>query len=829
MVYPLDFESRLGFERIRQMIHDNCSTTLAKKVALEQKFSTNFDYVNRLLLQNWQMVVSLTMYDDFPTAGYVDIDQFLHKIGIEGMFIEATELLSLRRAMELSQELTSFFADKEELEELKNLGSNIGSFALEIRAINSIIDEFAKVKDSASSNLATIRSEMTSKEREVGRKLQSILRAAQSDGIVEEDASLSVRDGRLVIPIASQYRRKIKGFVYDESATGKTSYIEPIEVVELNNAIKELEADEKREIKRILQQFTLSLSPRVKELKSLSHYVSYIDFVKAKALLSIKINAVLPKLTKEPQLELYVARHPLLEMALKKENKPIVPLTLTLDKQKRILVISGPNAGGKSVCLKSVGLLQYMVQCGVLPSVDQNSVFPLFDSIFVDIGDQQSIDNDLSTYSSHLQNMKSILRNATDTSLVLIDEFGTGTEPTIGGAIAESILENIESRGVFGVITTHYTNLKYYADNSQGVVSGAMTFDVENILPLFKLEMGRPGSSFALEIAHKIGLPESVLSNAKAKIGDGQITLEKQLREAARDKRYWENKRDKIRKAEKRADDLAATYQKELEELKERKNALIREAKSEASTILQGANKLIENTISEIRKTQADKQRTKELRKEVASYSLEKSVNSSDDTIAKKMEQLRQREQRRRERKALRGEMAEVVSQIAAQPKEVILKVGDDVRIKGQSVIGRIANIKGKNAEVHFGAVSTILPLAKLELVSKVVANASLKEQKNSRPTLTTSYDTHSKRLEFSQQIDLRGKRVEEALIRVQEFADEAYMLGFREVKILHGKGTGALKEEIRKLLRTLPFVVSAKDEHEQFGGAGITVVTIEI
>ncbi|MFI3322639.1 MAG: Smr/MutS family protein [Rikenellaceae bacterium] len=830
MIFPNDFESRLGFERIRQMIHDNCSTELAKTIAKEQKFSTDFTRVQRSLLQTWQMVEALTKYEDFPASGYVDTNHFIRKIGIEGMFLEPTELLSLRRAMELSDELRRFFDDKEELDRLKVLGEKIGSFKLEMRTINQIIDEFAKVKDSASPELSRIRSEMVSKEREVGRKLQSILRLAQNDGIVEEDASLSMRDGRLVIPVAAQNKRKIRGFVHDESATGKTAYIEPVEVVELNNAIKELEAQEKREVRKILTDITLSFFPRKREIESLSHYLSFVDFLKAKALLAIKIDGVMPNISQERQIELWTARHPLLEMALKKEGKAIVPLNLTLDKNKHILVISGPNAGGKSVCLKSVGLLQYMLQCGVLPSVADNSTFSLFDNIFIDIGDQQSLDNDLSTYSSHLQNMKNILRYGDKRSLVLIDEFGTGTEPTMGGAIAESILEKMEEKGMFAVITTHYTNLKYYADKSKVVVNGAMTFDVKNILPLFKLEIGRPGSSFALEIAQKIGLPGEIIACAKSKIGDGQVSLEKQLREVARDKRYWESKRDKIRVAEKRADELAATYEKDLEELKSRKNAMIREAKDEAAKILGGANKLIENTIFEIRKSQADKERTKEVRKQVEEFSEQMESSDSDKNLAieKKIEQLRARQQRRKQRTAQKNEMREIVSQIAQTPKTRSIVVGDDVRIKGQSVIGKVNSIKGKRADVHFGSISTMIEVEKLELVAKVVAKSAAIEQKINSSAPKIGYDAHQKRLDFSQQIDLRGYRVDEAMMKAQEFVDEAYMLGFKEVKILHGKGTGALKEQIRLLLKTLPFVSSLRDEHEQFGGAGITIVNIE-
>ncbi|MEG1634528.1 MAG: Smr/MutS family protein, partial [Rikenellaceae bacterium] len=637
---------------------------------------------------------------------------------------------------------------------------------------------------------------MVHKEREIGRKLQSILRAAQSEGIVDEDVSLSMRDGRLVIPIASQFKRKIKGFVYDESATGKTSYVEPIEVVELNNAVKELEAREKREIKRILTQFTASLAPRKQELREASYFISLIDFIKSKASFAIKTGGVMPILSDEMCLELRGARHPLLEMALARDGKKIVPLDMALDSKKHILVISGPNAGGKSVCLKSVGLLQYMVQCGLLPPVKENSTFGMFENIFIDIGDQQSLDNDLSTYSSHLQNMKTLLKFGNNRSLVLIDEFGTGTEPTIGGAIAESILESMEARGMFAVVTTHYTNLKYYADKAEGVISGAMTFDVHNITPLFKLEMGKPGSSFALEIAHKIGLPDEIIAKAKSKIGDGQVSLERQLREVARDKRYWEGKRDRIRIAERKADELAASYEKELLQLKEQRNSLVHDAKAEAAKIVQGANKLIENTIFEIRKSQAEKEQTKLARKKVEEFLVESPIPNDEPAaeIDKKMEQLRAKEERRRERKELRGEMAAVVAQLPPPPKPRTIKIGDSVRIKGQNTIGKLVEVSGRRAVVHYGTMATTIEPSKLEYVSASDAKGVAQQEKTfgmvGKPSM--SYDSAQKRVEFSQQIDLRGMRVEEAMMRSQEFVDEAYMLGIKEVKILHGKGTGA-------------------------------------
>ncbi len=835
MIYPTDFESRLGFTRIREMIIDRCETALAKEIAAVTTFATDYNKVKRNLLQTSQMVRCIDVYDDFPSLGYVDTMHFLKKIGIEGIYLDALELLQLRKSLLLSDSLVSFFAEKEELFELRALTESVETFKSEVRIIGTIIDDMGQVKDSASKELAEVRTLLSVKEREVGRRLQSILKAAQADGIVDEEVSLSVRDGRLVIPVASAFKRRIKGFVHDESATGKTSYVEPMEVVEINNEIRELGAREKREIRRILLAFTASLLPRVEPIKRVSNFISYIDFVKSKALLAIKLEATMPTLEDRQVLDLIDARHPLLYLHLKNESKSIMPLSMELNAEHHILIISGPNAGGKSICLKTVGLLQYMVQCGVLPSSTTNSTYGIFNNIFIDIGDQQSLDNDLSTYSSHLQNMKTILKHGDEKSLVLIDEFGTGTEPSMGGAIAESILEKMESRKMYAVITTHYTNLKYYADKSQGVISGAMTFDVQNITPLFKLEMGRPGSSFALEIARKIGLPEDIISSAKDKIGDEQVFIEKQMRDIARDKRYWAVKRDKIRVAERKADELAVTYEDELKKLKERRNELIKDAKVKAEKVLQGANKIIENTIFEIRESQADKERTKAARINVEKYistRVEEQNESVDDSgkkefIDRKIDQLRERQKRRSERQKERGEVVESSKNIVAPPPKPFI-VGNDVRIIGQSVIGRISEIQGKNALVHFGTISTTIKILKLEHVGGgEVASIKQEEKTFSSKKLMSNYDTSTKRLNFSQQIDIRGERVDEAVVSVQEFVDQAYMLGISEIKILHGKGTGALRQEVKKLLNVMPEVVSTADEHELYGGAGITVVTI--
>ncbi|MFI3263179.1 MAG: Smr/MutS family protein [Rikenellaceae bacterium] len=841
MIYPNDFELRLSFDRIRNMVRQKCVTQLAKDMLDAVTFSSTYDYVNSMLSETSEMKTILMMESDFPTSGYVDITYFLRKIKVEGVYLDTTELQQLVRGLQIAEELLRFFASKEAhvYPFLNKKTEGVTVVGDVISKIDTIVDRHAKIKDSASPELLRIRQELRSKEQQVSRRLQSILRSAQSSGIVEEDAQITIRDGRAVVPVSASNKRKINGFVHDESATGKTVYIEPIEIVELNNEIKELEYAERREIKKILVDFSNYIRPYVGELILSGEFVSTIDFIKSKAQVAIDMTAEKPILTNGAYIELIGARHPLLERTLKQDNKPIVPLTLTLNREKHILVISGPNAGGKSVCLKTVGLLQYMLQCGFLVPVSPNSNLGIFKNIFIDIGDQQSIDNDLSTYSSHLANMKTILRSADNKSLVLIDEFGTGTEPTMGGAIAETILERIESKGVFGVITTHYSNIKYYASNAKGVINGAMSFDVQNIKPLFGLEIGKPGSSFAFEIARKTGLPEEVVKSAQEKIGSSQINIEKQLREIARDKKYWENKRDRIRIAEKRTDELAEKYEKELSVMREERNRIVSEAKEEAKRIVSEANRVIENTVRQIKEAQAEKERTRVIRRELEDfkdelYSQEQVEN--DLKIERKIEQLRRKEEKRAERKKNRTGNPQAETPAPQKPKKLIPETGDKVRIKGQNVIGEVLKIESKRALIAFGHISTQVDIKKLEIVS----NAEFKRQ-NKQSDIpmgqfltkenvnSNNYNTLEKRNNFTGQIDVRGQRVEEAIRKAEEFVDEATMLGISEIKILHGKGTGALKEEIRRYLKLNPYVVSAKDEHVEFGGAGITVIKLSV
>ncbi len=831
MIYPDNFESKIGFDRIKSQVEALCVTQGAIEKLEKIRFSTRREEIVRSLEEAFEMRTALMMDGSFPRVEYVDLDPLLKKAEPEGAFLDVEEIAALRLGLSAVRDLLAFFEAKPAAEypRLKALGRGVEGYDALINHIDSILDKFGKIKDSASPELYALRKALREREGQVARRLQSVLSQAQAAGFVEADATLSIRDGRAVIPVSAANKRKVKGFVQDESATGKTVYIEPIEVIELNNELRELEHEERREVIRILIRFSETLRPDLPGLMASGDYLTEVDLIRAKARHALENDCTLPIVEEGSSISLKNARHTLLAQTLGRENKEVVPLDLVLTPQKHILLISGPNAGGKSVCLKTVGLLQYMMQSGFLVSVSENSEMGIFHGIFIDIGDEQSIDNDLSTYSSHLLNMKNILRHADERSLILIDEFGTGTEPTIGGAIAESVLEKLEQKGCFGVITTHYANLKYYASNAPGILNGAMTFDVQNIRPLFRLDIGKPGSSFAIEIARKIGLPEEIIRSAADKAGTDHINIERQLREIARDRNYWEQKRDKIHRTEKKVDELAEKYKAELEKIKEERSRLLKEAKSEARQITADANKQIENTIRVIRESQAERGETLRVRRQMDEFrnSLEEE-GDDDGMIDRKIAQLKEREQRRAQRKQEKAAEALLEKPSKAdlvKPRQV--ELGGKVRIQGQDAVGEVLEIKGKKATVGFGQIRTQVALERLEPISNVEFKKATRDTRPAAPK--SNFDTMERRTHFSQQIDLRGERVSDALERVQEFVDDAIMLGFSEVRILHGKGTGALKEEIRKYLRSLPLLKSAADEHEEQGGAGITVVKLDI
>lgn len=825
LVYPENFELKIGFDRIRELLKGKCLSTLGKELVDEIRFSGDFGQLRENLSLVSEFVTIIREMENFPTNYYFDLREALGKIRIEGRFLEVDELFDLKRSLETISGIVRFLKQTkdDQLPHLKRMLNTVQVYPYVLERIDAILNKYGKVKDGASPELSRIRKELLSKQSGVSKRLQAILKKAQDDGLVEEDASVAIRDGRAVIPVASAFKRRMNGIVHDESTTGKTSYIEPAEVVELNNQIRELEYAELREIVRILTIFSNDIRPYLPDLLQAYEFLGRIDFIRAKALFGIEINGIQPFMENVCQLDWESAVHPLLMMALKRENRKVVPLNIRLTPQKHILLISGPNAGGKSVCLKTVGLLQYMLQCGLLIPVKDSSVAGIFENLFIDIGDEQSIENDLSTYSSHLMNMKYFLKHANNKTLVLIDEFGTGTEPMLGGAIAESILAQLDQEKVFGVITTHYTNLKHYASSSAGIENAAMMYDSAKMEPMFQLDIGKPGSSFAFEIARKIGLPEQILLDATEKIGKDHINFDKHLRDIVRDKRYWETKRMKIRKVEKSLDDLAEKYESDLGQLEKQRKEILQKARSEADQVLAEANKRIENTIREIRESQADKEKTKQIRAKLTDFKqqVEVSATEQDEFINQKIQKLKEKESRRNQSRPEKK---------TTKPKEVVVeaeewKAGDKVMMTGSQNIGEILELNEKNAVVAFGHIRTSVARSKLQ---KLSGNEAKKMQRTYNQTIPNiNKDLSEKRMNFKREIDVRGLRGEEAIQTIRAFIDDAIMLDYSEVRILHGKGNGILKEMIRNFLKAEPVVASMRDEHVQFGGAGITIVEL--
>lgn len=827
LVYPENFESKIGFDKIRELVKSRCLSDLGKELVDEIRFCNDYGQLSETLSLVSEFVTIIREMENFPTSYYFDLREALTKIRIEGRFLETEELFDLKRSLETISGIVRFLKQTKEgqLPCLKQLLSGVQVYPYVIERIDSILNKYGKIKDNASPELAHIRKELLSKQSGVSKRLQAILKKAQDDGLVEEDASVAIRDGRAVIPVVSAHKRRLNGIVHDESATGKTSYIEPAEVVEMNNQIRELEYAEMREIVRILIVFSNDIRPYLPDLMQSYVFLGKIDFIRAKAMYAIDIDGIKPYLENECQLEWEGAVHPLLMMALRRENRKVVPLNITLTPTKHILLISGPNAGGKSVCLKTVGLLQYMLQCGLLIPVKQNSVTGIFDKLFIDIGDEQSIENDLSTYSSHLMNMKFFLKNSNNKTLVLIDEFGTGTEPMLGGAIAESILAQLNAMKTFGVITTHYTNLKHFASSAEGIENAAMMYDSAKMEPLFQLDIGKPGSSFAFEIARKIGLPENILQDATDKIGKDHINFDKHLRDIVRDKRYWETKRQKIRKVEKTLDDLAEKYETDLGVLDKQRKEIILKARQEADQILTEANRRIENTIREIRESQADKEKTKQIRAKLVEFKqgIDESTANQDDFINQKIQKLKEKESRRNEKRTEKKPQEQKEKPKAEEPD--VWKVGEKVVMAGNQNIGEILELNEKNAVVAFGQIRTSVSRDKLQ---KITNNEAKKIQRTYNQTMPNiNKGMSEKRLTFKTEIDVRGQRAEEALQLIRTWIDDAIMLDFNQLRILHGKGNGILKEMIRNYLKSEPAVKSFRDEHVQFGGAGITVVEI--
>lgn len=846
MIYPKTFESKIGFDEIRTLLREHCLSNLGKEMIDALSVSTNATTINEWLQQVKEFRRLQEEADDFPMQYFFDVRESVTRLRLEGTRLNEDELFDLRRSLETICNIVNYLnrtdddSDDEEktypYPALHRLTTDVITFPQLIKRIDNILDKFGKIKDNASTELQNIRRELARTEGGISKTLNSILHSAQNDGLVDKDVTPTLRDGRLVIPITQGLKRKIKGIIHDESASGKTVFIEPAEVVEANNRIRELEADERREIIRILTEFAKEVRPHVKPILNSYKFLATIDMIRAKAEFARKIKGFEPVVKSDPQIDWIQAVHPLLQMSLEKQNKKVVPLDITITNDKRILIISGPNAGGKSVCLKTAGLLQYMLQCGLSVPIGERSHTGIFKNILIDIGDEQSIEDDLSTYSSHLTNMKYMMKYADDKSLILIDEFGTGTEPQIGGAIAEAVLKQFCNKKAYGIITTHYQNLKHFAKEHEGVVNGAMLYDRQQMKALFQLSIGNPGSSFAIEIARKIGLPEEVIHDASEIVGSDYIQSDKYLQDIVRDKRYWENKRQAIHQREKELEKLAERYATDITEIEKSRKQILKKAKDEAEELLRQSNKNIENTIREIKECQAEKEETRRIREELNSFKEEISsidIQKNDELIAKKIKQIQGRKERHNKHKQ---EKSDKESQAAKKLREAIkrkqtdeeenktFKDGDTVRIKGLTSVGTIESTDNKTATIIFGDMRTKMSVDRLE-------HADKPETKDSKPTLSISRETRdaidNRKLNFHQDLDVRGMRGDEALNAVTYFIDDAILVGMSRVRILHGKGNGILRQLIRQYLATVPNVSDFHDEHVQFGGAGITVVDI--
>ncbi|MBQ9285930.1 MAG: Smr/MutS family protein [Bacteroidaceae bacterium] len=873
MIYPQAFEDKIGMTDVRQMLKALCLSPLGEQRVDEMIFLTDAKLLCTLHQQVGEFERIRKEEDSFPDAGYYDLRPTLQRIRIEGTYIEIDEMFALKRALEtiatIVKELT--IAKNTGADERSTDNGETGcseeiaypalalmvatriygratpdfhfhvSISNLIKKIDSILDKFGHIKDSASPELAHIRREMASAEGSVSRVLNNILRNAQAEGTVAQDVAPTMRDGRLVIPVAPALKRKIKGIVHDESATGKTVFIEPQEVVEANNRIRELEGEERREIIRILREFTGSLRPDIPQLLKSFEMLADVEFVRAKALLAEQLGAFTttqPQIAPHPLIDWTLAIHPLLKRTLEKHGKKVVPLEIELTRRQRILLISGPNAGGKSVCLKTVGLLQYMLQCGLPITVGERSRLGIFEHIMIDIGDEQSIEDELSTYSSHLLNMKQMMRHADPATLLLIDEFGGGTEPQIGGAIAEAVLKRFVQKGAFGIITTHYQNLKHFAEETDGVVNGAMLYDRHLMQALFQLQIGQPGSSFAVEIARKIGIPEDVIADATNIVGRDYVNSDKWLQDIVRDRRYWQQKRETIHERERQMQQTIARYEEEVAELHRQRKDIIRKAKDEAEQLLLDSNARIERTIREIREAQAEKEATRRTRQQLDDFKIREiesdTAAATDDAIERKMEKIRRRQERKMKNEKMKTEKSELLSANTGNPNFSFGGEADHfsfftspnggwVRLKGQTTVGKLLSVDGKQATVLFGQMRTTVK------ADRLVPAQEPKQQEQSAGVTFVSRQTRElmreTSLHFRQEIDVRGMRADEALNAVQLFIDDAIQVGADRVRILHGTGTGALRQVIRQYLRTIPAVADARDEHVQFGGAGITVV----
>ena len=846
MIYPQTYEQKIGFDQIRGRLTGLCLCSLGEGLVREMEFSANFDSIRRQVKQTMEMM-RIVQGEDFPDQNFFDVRASLKRIRIQNTSFNVEELFCLQRSLLTIYNIVTFLQRCSDDDNtiplypyLYALTQEVKTYPQMVKRIDQILDKFGHVKDTASPALLSIRQELASTAGSVSRALQNILRSAKGEGLIDKDVSPTLRDGRLVIPVAPAMKRKIRGIVHDESDTGRTVFIEPAEVVEANNKIRELESEERKEINRILMEFTQTVRPEVEDMLRSYEFLAQIDFIRAKAKFAIITKSTEPRMENKQLLDWAIAVHPLLELKFDtyniehKEEEPrkVVPLDITLTQKQRILLISGPNAGGKSVCLKTVGLLQYMFQCGMPVPVAKSSIFGIFRSIFIDIGDEQSLENDLSTYSSHLLNMKNMMKHCDGKSLILIDEFGGGTEPQIGGAMAEAMLKVFNKKHAFGVITTHYQNLKHYAQETEGIVNGAMLYDRQLMQPLFQLSIGNPGSSFAIEIARKTGIPDEVIKDASEIVGKDYINSDKYLQDIVRDKRYWEQKRQSIHQHEKQMEQTIQRYEEDIQKLHDQRKVIIAHAKEEAEQMLKESNAKIEQTIKDIKEAQAEKERTRMIRQDLADFKQdirEIDPDIADEKIRRQMEKLVARRKRKEEKKNApqlpRGEGSrDVPNQTTNNEGPRPLQANDYVRMKGQTTVGQIQKVNGNEATVIFGHITTNVKLNRLE-----PAEAPQKE-KNVTATFVsvqTRNEIRNTTLNFKEQLDVRGMRGDEAIQAVTYFIDDALVARASRVKILHGTGTGALKTVIRQYLNTMPPVADFYDEDIRFGGAGITIVEL--
>ncbi len=810
MIYPSNFENKIGFDLIREGVKKHCINSPGASFADRMHFSADLLLIQKLIDQTEEFRQILLSGSSFPLSDYADISVELKTLQLEGTVIDIETLFGLRISIVVFSECLNFFRKKtqEEIPELKKLSDEFSYNPKIAEIISQIIDDKGQIKDDASPDLKHIRKELIQKQNNASKRIHAILQKTKKEGWVSSDAELTIRNGRLVIPVAVAYKRKIRGFIHDESATGQTVFIEPDEIFEVNNEIKDLENAEKREIYKILTEFTKILRPEIPLILDSFRFLGIIDFIRAKAIFALDIIASKPALVAEPVIDWFNARHPLLFLSHKAQKKIVVPMSVSLNRESRILVISGPNAGGKSVCLKTIGLLQYMLQCGLLVSMDDQSQAGIFSDIFINIGDEQSIEDDLSTYSSHLLAMKVLIGKAGASTLFLIDEFGSGTEPRIGGAIAEAVLEKLNILNSFGVVTTHYANLKLFAANTSGVLNAAMMFDTKKLQPLYKLLTGNPGSSFAFEIAEKTGLQKEVLETAKKKADVKELDFEKQLQDLELQKDVLKKRETELKMADEFLSEMIDKYQKLSEKLEVQKTEIIEKARNKAEEIISGSNSIIEKIIKEIRESSADKEKTKLLRTELKIFSEQLQTN---DTLEKKPV----------ESKTIQSSTKKNTDK-KVRVLESFIDKGDYVRIKGQSTVGEVLSCDSKEVLVLFGSSKIKTTKSNLEKVDK---KPDLTSHKQRILNAGFSMNLDEKLSKFNTTIDLRGFRAEEALEAIAKYLDEALLLSISEVRILHGKGNGILRNVIKEFLRSVKEVKSTRDETLENGGHGITVV----